>query len=103
MAAVPFVPNLAIARPLLGRLVIVGGGFAGATLAKFAKALEPKLSVTLIEAQSRYVACPMSNLVLAGQRQLTEQMFDYRALAESGVDVIYDYAVDVDAVKQVGR
>ncbi len=101
IAAVPFLPDLAIARPSLGRLVIVGGGFAGATLAKFAKALEPKLSVTLIEAQSGYVACPMSNLVLAGQRQLTEQMFDYRALAESGVDVIYDYAVDVDAVKQV--
>ena len=85
---------------MLGRLLIIGGGFAGATLARFAKALEPRLGVTLIEARARYTACPMSNLVLAGERELNQQTFDYKALAEAGVQVIHGYAVDVDGAQQ---
>ena len=100
LAMAPFIFRYPLASKILGRLVIIGGGFAGATLARFAKALEPRLGVTLIEARARYTACPMSNLVLAGERELNQQTFDYKALAEAGVQVIKGYAVDVDGAQQ---
>ena len=100
LAMAPFISRYPLASKILGRLVIIGGGFAGATLARFAKALEPRLGVTLIEALARYTACPMSNLVLAGERELNQQTFDYKALAEAGVQVIKGYAVDVDGAQQ---
>ena len=100
LAMAPFISRYPLASKILGRLVIIGGGFAGATLARFAKVLEPRLGVTLIEARARYTACPMSNLVLAGERELNQQTFDYKALAEAGVQVIKGYAVDVDGAQQ---
>lgn len=100
LAMAPFIFRYPLASKILGRLVIIGGGFAGATLARFAKALEPRLGVTLIEARARYTACPMSNLVLAGERELNQQTFDYKALAAAGVQVIKGYAVDVDGAQQ---
>ena len=100
LAMAPFISRYPLASKLLGRLVIIGGGFAGATLARFAKALEPRLRVTLIEARALYTACPMSNLVLAGERELNQQTFDYKALAEAGVQVIQGYAMDVDGAQQ---
>ncbi|MEC8437502.1 MAG: FCSD flavin-binding domain-containing protein [Pseudomonadota bacterium] len=100
LAMAPFISRYPLASNLLGRLVIVGGGFAGATLARFAKVLEPRLGVTLIEARARYTACPMSNLVLAGERALSQQTFDYKDLAEAGVQVIQGYAMDVDGAQQ---
>ena len=101
LAMAPFIPRTSLASKTLGRLVIVGGGFAGATLARFAKSLEPRLGVTMIEARSRYIACPMSNLVLAGERELNQQTFNYKALAKVGVQVIQGYAVDVDGIQQM--
>ena len=100
LAMAPFISRYPLASKSLGRLVIIGGGFAGATLARFVKALEPRLGVTLIEARARYTACPMSNLVLAGERELNQQTFDYKALAAAGVQVIKGYAVDVDGAQQ---
>lgn len=89
-----------VAGQNLGRLIVVGGGFGGATLARFAKRLAPDLAVTLVEARQRYVSCPMSNLVLAGERSLSQQTFDYRGLESEGVRVVRDLAVDVNAAKQ---
>ena len=52
------------------RLVIVGGGFGGASAARFARASFPDLDVTLVEGQPRFLTCPYSNLVLGGMRRL---------------------------------
>ena len=84
------------ARAAKGRLVVVGGGFGGATLARFCARLLPSLKVTLVERDEHYVACPFSNLVLAGHRDIGAQMFEYAGLARSGVDVVRASAVDVD-------
>jgi NADPH-dependent 2,4-dienoyl-CoA reductase/sulfur reductase-like enzyme len=84
-------------------LVVVGGGFAGATLARSVKRLSPEITVVLIEARERYVSCPMSNLVIAGRRSLAAQTFDYRGLEAAGVEVVRGMAVDVDATKQCVR
>jgi NADPH-dependent 2,4-dienoyl-CoA reductase/sulfur reductase-like enzyme len=80
------------------KLVVVGGGFGGATAARFAKRLLPGLSVTLVEPNESYVACPMSNLVVAGHRTLEQQTFSYAALAGEGIDVRHASATDVDPV-----
>ena len=75
---------LAQAKP---RVVVVGGGFAGATCARSLAAMG--VSVTLIEADQRYVACPFSNLVIHGSRDIAQQTFGYDALRKAGVDVVF--------------
>ena len=54
------------------RVVIIGGGFAGATAAKYLRMWSPDLEVILIEKKSAFVSCPQSNLVLSGHRTLQQ-------------------------------
>ena len=61
-------PSIASAQAA-GRVVVVGGGFGGATAARTLKALEPKLTVTLVEPNPVFTACPFSNNVLAALRE----------------------------------
>ena len=103
MAASVLLPGRTLAAEPNSRLVVVGGGFAGATLARSVKRLSPEITVVLIEARERYVSCPMSNLVIAGRRSLAAQTFDYRGLEAAGVEVVRGMAVDVDATKQCVR
>ena len=103
MAASALLPGRTLAAEPNSRLVVVGGGFAGATLARSVKRLSPEITVILIEARERYVSCPMSNLVIAGRRSLAAHTFDYRGLEAAGVEVVRGMAVDVDATKQCVR
>lgn len=80
------------------KLVVVGGGFGGATAARFVKRLLPTLNVTLIEPSRTYIACPFSNLVIGGLRTLNQQMFTYDALTAEGIQVVPEMAVAVDPV-----
>ena len=82
------------------RIVVVGGGFGGATAARFVKTFLPEASVTLIEASPVYTACPFSNLVIGGEREIANQQFGYEALAAAGVTVVHDRAVGVDAARR---
>ncbi len=80
------------------RVVVVGGGFGGATAAKYLKRLKPELDVTLIEPARRYYTCPFTNLYLAGLRDFESLGHDYSELREKyGVRVVHDLAEDVDA------
>lgn len=84
------------------RVVVVGGGFAGATCARTLRKLDNSLAVTLVEASPTYTACPLSNLVVAGLRPLSAQQFRYAALAAEGITVAADTATNVDpAARQV--
>lgn len=65
------------------RVVVVGGGFGGATCARTLKAARPALDVTVIEADPEYVACPFSNEVIAGMRDLDRQRFGFAPLARA--------------------
>src|SRR5258706_8219181 len=49
-----------------GRVVVIGAGFGGATAAKYLRLWDPAIEVTLVERDSGFVSCPISNLVLAG-------------------------------------
>lgn len=86
----------ALAMGTQANVVVVGGGFGGATAARFVKRLAPSVNVTLIEPNKTYVSCPFSNLVLGGIRGLAAQRFGYSGLAREGIRVIHDRAADVD-------
>ncbi len=81
------------------RVVVVGGGFGGATAARFVKRFAPNASVTLIERSPAFTACPFSNLVVASLRDMAQQRFGYDGVARDGVDVVIDEVVEVDAEK----
>lgn len=85
------------------RVVVVGGGFAGATFARFVRRANPMMQVTLIEPSSRYVACPFSNLIFGGLRQLKDQTFAYDAIKKEGIQVVSQAADDIDPAKQTVR
>ncbi|MEL6473720.1 MAG: NAD(P)/FAD-dependent oxidoreductase [Pseudomonadota bacterium] len=79
------------------KLVVIGGGFGGATAARALKAYVPAADVTLVEPGERYYACPFSNLVVAGLRALSEQQFDYADMAAVGIRHVAARAASVDA------
>jgi NADPH-dependent 2,4-dienoyl-CoA reductase/sulfur reductase-like enzyme len=79
------------------RLVILGGGFGGASAARFARDHYPMLDVTLIERSRRFTTCPYGNLVLAGRRRVEDITFGYERLAARGVRVLHAEAAAVDA------
>ncbi|UWU71152.1 NAD(P)/FAD-dependent oxidoreductase [Bradyrhizobium sp. NC92] len=71
-----------------GRVVVVGGGFGGAACARALKHAQGDLQVILIEPNAVYTACPFSNEVIAGLRDIDAQQFGYDKLAAEGVTVI---------------
>jgi sulfide dehydrogenase [flavocytochrome c] flavoprotein chain len=80
----------------LARVIVVGGGFGGTASARALKRLDPKLEVTLIEPNRIFVACPFSNEVIAGLRQIEAQQFSYDRIAADGVTVVAQAARKVD-------
>ena len=69
------------------RVVVIGGGFGGATCARALAAMG--VAVTLVEADERYVACPFSNLVIHGSRRIDQQTFGYEGLRKAGVEIVF--------------
>src|SRR5215813_13511344 len=78
------------------RVVVVGGGFAGATCARALKKLDPRLTVTLIEQSRTFTACPFSNAIIAGLRDLKDQQFGYDRLVADGIAIDFAPATAVD-------
>jgi NADPH-dependent 2,4-dienoyl-CoA reductase/sulfur reductase-like enzyme len=76
------------------RVVVVGGGFGGATAARFLR--RNGVSATLLEPNATFVACPFSNAVISGERRLDAQKFGYAAIAAEGVKVVHAAATSVD-------
>jgi NADPH-dependent 2,4-dienoyl-CoA reductase/sulfur reductase-like enzyme len=98
-APLPFRP--ALAQGSAGRVVVIGGGFAGATCARTLKRLDPRLAITLVEQSPTFTACPFSNEVIAGWRDLHEQEFTYEEIAHSGVALVLVAATGVDPQARV--
>jgi NADPH-dependent 2,4-dienoyl-CoA reductase/sulfur reductase-like enzyme len=90
-------PSIASAQAGAGRVVVVGGGFGGATVARMLKALEPRIDVTLVEPNATFTSCPFSNEVLAGLRQISQQQFGYDGVKKAGVTLAQISATAVDA------
>ncbi|RVT50838.1 FAD-dependent oxidoreductase [Rubrivivax albus] len=81
-----------------GRVVVVGGGMAGNTLARYLKLWgRRRVDVTLVDRAPTYVSNIMSSLVLTGQRSLSSLTYSRSALAALGVNLVVDEVVAVDA------
>jgi sulfide dehydrogenase [flavocytochrome c] flavoprotein subunit len=84
--------------PARARVVVIGGGYGGATAAKYVRLLsDHRIDVVLIEPNEFFISCPLSNLVLGGSRQLAELTVPYSGLARPhGVTLVKDFAQAVD-------
>ncbi|WP_332825912.1 NAD(P)/FAD-dependent oxidoreductase [Ramlibacter sp.] len=89
--------------PARAQVVVIGGGYGGATAAKYVRLLsDHKVNVVLIEPNEAFVSCPMSNLVIGGSRQLAEITTPYSGLARNhGVQVVRDLATSLDTQRKV--
>jgi len=86
------------------RVVVVGGGYGGATAAKYLKLWGPHLNVTLVERNADFVSCPLSNLVVGGSRTMNDITVSYATLASKyGIAVVRAEALAVDVDKKVVR
>ena len=84
-----------------GHVVIVGGGYGGATAAKYLRMWSNgSVDVTLVERNSEFISCPISNLVIAGEKTLTDITVSYEGLRRWGIRVIHDDVVGIDAEKR---
>jgi sulfide dehydrogenase [flavocytochrome c] flavoprotein chain len=79
------------------RVVVVGGGFGGATCAKYIRRADAAIEVTLVEPHRQFVTCPFSNAVIAGLRNMASVTHGYDALRQRhGVHVIHASVAAVD-------
>ncbi|WP_018412368.1 NAD(P)/FAD-dependent oxidoreductase [Methyloversatilis thermotolerans] len=87
-----------------GHVVVVGGGYGGATAAKYISMWSNgSIRVTLVERDAAFVSCPISNLVIAGERQMSDITVGYEGLAKYGIKVVQDEVTAVDPERRVVR
>ena len=88
--------------PAKAKVVVIGGGYGGATAAKYVRLLSDyKIDVVLIEPNDAFISCPISNLVLGGSKQMADITTPYTGLSRMhGVTVVKDMATAVDTTKK---
>jgi sulfite dehydrogenase len=89
--------------PSKARVVVVGGGFGGATAAKYIRLWDPAVDVVLVERESAFTSCPISNLVLGGFNSMQDIRHGYEGLRRHGVQVVNDEVTAIDAAKKTVR
>lgn len=96
-ASVMGLPATGLAATAEGRVVIIGGGFGGASCARYLKRMAPALDVTLVERDARFITCPFSNAVLGGLYGIDYITQGYEALRTAhGVNTVHDSAEGID-------
>lgn len=93
------------AIPSKAKVVVIGGGYGGATAAKYVRLLSDyKIDVVLIEPNAAFVSCPISNLVVGGSKQIADITTPYTALSRRhGVTVVRDTASAIDTAARTVR
>ena len=88
--------------PAKARVVVVGGGYGGATAAKYVRLLSDyKIDVVMIEPSDAFISCPISNLVLGGSKTLSDLTTPYTSLgSKHGVKVVKEMVASIDAGKK---
>lgn len=90
-------PHIASAQTAAGRVVVIGGGFGGATAARYIKLFSPETDVALVERDATYITCPFSNYVLGGIRDINSITHRHDPLRQRyGVRLVRDEASAVD-------
>ena len=78
------------------RVVVIGGGWGGASAAKYVRLADPSIEVVLLEPSKEFVSCPFSNLVLSGVRTIDSLTFNYDGLRAHGVKVLHETATMIE-------
>jgi sulfide dehydrogenase [flavocytochrome c] flavoprotein chain len=87
--------------PANARVVVIGGGYGGATAAKYIRLFsEGSIDVVLIEPNRAFISCPISNLVVAGMRTMSDITTSYDGLRKHGVNVVHDMVASIDAANR---
>lgn len=96
-------PRAWAARKPRGRVVVIGGGYGGATAAKYIRLWSGgSIDVTLVDPEPRFISCPLSNLVLGGSKTLADLTISRERLhGNHGVELVQDEAVAIDPVQQL--
>ena len=98
MTALAAVPRAVGAATTAPRVVVVGGGFGGATLAKYVRMWGGNVQVTLVDANPNHVSCILSNLVVTGALSMSRITLGFDSLkANHGVTVLQGKAIAIDA------
>jgi len=82
------------------RVVVIGGGWGGATAAKYVRLADPSIEVVLLEPNKEFVSCPFSNLVLSGVKSIESMTFSYDGLRRHGVKVLHQAATAIEPDKK---
>ena len=91
----------ALSRAATGRVVVIGGGFGGATCAKYLRRADPGIEVSLVERNPHFMTCPFSNTVLGGLNDMDFITHGYdRLSSRHGVTVIHDTAIGIDPAQR---
>lgn len=94
-------PSLAHAAPAKGRVIIIGGGYAGATAAKYLRLWGgEELEIILVEKNTTFVSCPLSNLVLGGSKQIGDLTFNFAGLDRYGIKRLHEEVTGIDAAQR---
>ncbi len=94
-------PSLAHASPAKGRVMIIGGGYAGATAAKYLRLWGgEELEIILVEKNTTFISCPLSNLVLGGSRQIGDLTFGFSGLDRYGIKRLHEEVTGIDATRR---
>ena len=90
------------ARASAGHVVVVGGGYGGATAAKYLRMWSNgAVKVTLVEREQQFISCPISNLVIGGVKEMSDITTSYDNLrGKWGIDVVHDEVVGIDVAKR---
>ncbi len=90
------------AQKPVGRVIVIGAGYGGAAAAKYIRMWSGgRIEVLLIDRNTQFVSCPMSNLVLGGSKKIEDITVSFAGLRDYGVHVIRDEVADIDAAKKV--
>ncbi len=90
-------PRAVSAQTVAARVVVVGGGFGGATVAKYLRMWGGNVQVTLVDPSPAHISCVLSNLVVTGALPMTRITLGYTALAANhGVEILQGSAIAVD-------
>jgi NADPH-dependent 2,4-dienoyl-CoA reductase/sulfur reductase-like enzyme len=77
-------------------VIVIGGGFGGAACARALRRADPQFQVTLVEPNPTFTACPFSNSVIAGLRDMAAQRFGYDAIRGESIAIAQDEATTID-------
>lgn len=90
-------PAIITEQKKLGRVLVVGAGFGGATAAKYLKMWAgSQIEVLMVERNREFVSCPMSNLVIGGSSTMADITMSYTGLRDRGVAVVQDEVLAID-------